>query len=311
MSKISKTTKTLFSNIEDELLVEEVSKNSVLYDSSHENHKDINVKDVIWNNISSVVGQCTEDCKKRWRNIRDTYMRNKKKLGTGSSALSKKKWALADNLTFLNNVEYERNTTTNVNPNDTTTNDTTIIYDNANDITNANDSSMCFLSEESSELFEGDNTTEKSTIDSNFNEFQKPNKKFKSKYNKKDFSKQQSERAVIIQNLQKQNETILNKVTNNDETDLFFQSIAAMVKKLPPKGTSEARLQILKTVSELEEKYLINPYIPTPGAFSTTTVSEYDYNIAHSSSTSSCQSLSSNSQGFAPFVYGNNFSNQQ
>jgi hypothetical protein len=35
-------------------------------------------------------------------------MRHKKKLGTGSSALSKKKWALADNLTFLNNVEYER-----------------------------------------------------------------------------------------------------------------------------------------------------------------------------------------------------------
>lgn len=35
-------------------------------------------------------------------------MRNRKKLGTGSSALSKKKWALTENLTFLNNVEYER-----------------------------------------------------------------------------------------------------------------------------------------------------------------------------------------------------------
>lgn len=187
--------------------------------------------------------------------------------------------------------------------NDTTTNDTTTNV-------NTNDSFMDFLSEESSELFEEDNTTEKSIYEQNFNEFQKPNKKFKSKYNKKDFLKHQLERAVLIKNLQKQNETILNKVTNNDETDLFFQSIVAMVKKLPPRGISEARLQVLKTISELEDKYLINPHIPTPGAFSTTTVSEYDYNIAHSSSKSSCQSLSSNSQGFSPFVYENNFTNQ-
>jgi len=116
---------------------------------------------------------------------------------------------------------------------------------------------MDFLSEESSELFKEDNTTEKYTKEPNFNEFQQPSKKFKSKYNKKDFSKHQSERAVIIQNLHKQNETILNKVTNNDEIYLFFQSIAAMVKKLPPRGISEARLQVLKTVSELEDKYLI------------------------------------------------------
>ena len=168
---------------------------------------------------------------------------------------------------------------------------------------------MDTLSEESSELFEED--TEKSTKDPNSNELQNPNKKFKSKYNKTDFSKRQLERAVIIQNLQKQNETILNKVTNNDETDLFFQSIAAMVKKLPPRGISEARLEVLKTVSQLEDKYLINPHVPTPVAFSTTTVSGYDYNIAQSSSTPSCQSLPTNSQGFVPFVYDNNFTNQK
>jgi len=50
-----------------------------------------------------------EDCKKRWRNIRDTYMRNKKKLGTGSAAaLAKKKWPLAGHVTFLDHIEYER-----------------------------------------------------------------------------------------------------------------------------------------------------------------------------------------------------------
>lgn len=52
--------KTLFTTTDDELLVEEVSKNRVLYDSSHEKHKDINFKDAIWNNISSVVGHCSK-----------------------------------------------------------------------------------------------------------------------------------------------------------------------------------------------------------------------------------------------------------
>jgi len=49
---MSKTTKTLFTTTDDELLVEEVSENRVLYDSSHEIHKDVNFEDVIWNNIS-------------------------------------------------------------------------------------------------------------------------------------------------------------------------------------------------------------------------------------------------------------------
>lgn len=71
---------------------------------------------------------------------------------------------------------------------------------------NVNDS----LSEESNEMVKEDNTTEKSTEIPDDNEFQRPNKQFKSKYNKIDFLKHQSERAVIIQNLQKQNETFLN-----------------------------------------------------------------------------------------------------
>jgi competence protein ComGC len=42
-----KMSKTQFTTTHDEILVEEVSKNRVLY----EKHKDINFKDGIWNNI--------------------------------------------------------------------------------------------------------------------------------------------------------------------------------------------------------------------------------------------------------------------
>lgn len=52
--------KSAFDLIEDDLLVEEVSKNHVLYDSSHEKHKDLHFKDTVWNRIAPVVGRNSE-----------------------------------------------------------------------------------------------------------------------------------------------------------------------------------------------------------------------------------------------------------
>jgi len=49
-----------------------------------------------------------DDCKRRWKNIKDTHNRNKRKLGTGSASSSKKKWILADRVSFLNSVDNER-----------------------------------------------------------------------------------------------------------------------------------------------------------------------------------------------------------
>lgn len=51
------------------------------------------------------------ECKKRWKNIKDTYNRKKRnmKMGTGSSAKNKpSKWPLSDVLSFLDAPSYER-----------------------------------------------------------------------------------------------------------------------------------------------------------------------------------------------------------
>ncbi|VVC40020.1 BESS motif,MADF domain,SANT/Myb domain,Myb-like domain [Cinara cedri] len=225
--------KSAFNLIEDELLVEEVSKNQVIYDNSHEKHKDLHYKEIIWNKISPIVGRSTDDCKKRWRNIRDTYMKHKRKPGTVSGT-SKKKWALAENLSFLNNViQYERNMIAHFNGNDS------LIEDNT---------------EDANEKFEN-NTIEKSVIESDFNEYQPPTKMSKIK------NYQIDRASTIVESLQKPNEAIITyNTTTVDEIDLFFQSIAGIVKKLPPRGVTEARLEVLKTVSALEEKYSDNYY---------------------------------------------------
>jgi hypothetical protein len=76
-------------------------------------------------------------------------------------------------LQMINTYIKYFSTITNVNMIDTP------INDNLNDTTNVNtnDFIMDVLNEESGEVFEEDNTTEKSTQDPNFNEFQKPSKK--------------------------------------------------------------------------------------------------------------------------------------
>ncbi|XP_050304306.1 uncharacterized protein LOC126741885 isoform X2 [Anthonomus grandis grandis] len=63
-----------------------------------------------------------EECKKRWRNIRDSYFRYKRKykLPTGSSAEQKvPKWILFNRLLFLDKVSRERLSTTNKNEGET------------------------------------------------------------------------------------------------------------------------------------------------------------------------------------------------
>lgn len=52
-----------------------------------------------------------EECKNRWKNIRDSFMRRKRnsKLPTGSARAKKlRKWHLEEHLSFINKVEFER-----------------------------------------------------------------------------------------------------------------------------------------------------------------------------------------------------------
>ncbi|XP_050310832.1 uncharacterized protein LOC126746571 [Anthonomus grandis grandis] len=68
------------------------------------NHKGIYCNALKWKEETPV-----EDLKKRWQNIKDTYNRRKKKgKSTGSAAFPKQtKWALADSLSFLDQIEHK------------------------------------------------------------------------------------------------------------------------------------------------------------------------------------------------------------
>lgn len=130
------------------------------------------------------------------------------------------------------------------------------------------------------------------------NEATHAEKRSRTKPEKLDYVKRAKERTAIINSLQAQNQSILNREAD-DEIDLFFKSMAISVKKLPARGKTEAKLQILTLISQLEQKYLK----PTPQSHSL---------LSLSSSPSPCLSSSSGaSQGFEPYdtstAYGNNY----
>ncbi|CAH2092438.1 unnamed protein product [Euphydryas editha] len=130
-----------FTNENDEFLVDLITRNPPLYDCRLKTYKDNNVRDNIWEYIASKLNKTSDDCRKRWKCIRDSYQRikRKNKLKTGSAAGGKfKKWPLLDRLCFLEKIPTERRTLCNIDSIETT-NDS-----NSNDSENvSNDDVNC------------------------------------------------------------------------------------------------------------------------------------------------------------------------
>lgn len=120
-------------------------------------------------------------------------------------------------------------------------------------------------------------------------------KRMKSKHDKLNYIKRSNDRTDIINSIQSQNEYLLARGNNVDDVDVFFKSIAMTVKKFPPKGIIEAKLQALTLVSNLEEKYSVGE--PTISGFSKPTQPHlaYSNNTSLSNSPTPYFSSSSNS----------------
>lgn len=69
--------------------------------------------------------------------------------------------------------------------------------------------------------------------------------------------KRTKERSEVINNIMAQNQILAKNINDGDSVDLFFNSIATTVKKLPIHAINEAKFQILSFVSQLEEQYLV------------------------------------------------------
>ncbi|XP_060861845.1 uncharacterized protein LOC132938864 [Metopolophium dirhodum] len=100
-----------FSQEEDTKLAELVSQHPCIFDVEHKLYKNQGVRDNVWQKISEYMNKSLDDCRKRWKNMKDTYNKHKRnrKSGSRSSVKSKpSKWALSRSLSFLDVVSSER-----------------------------------------------------------------------------------------------------------------------------------------------------------------------------------------------------------
>uniref|UniRef100_A0A2S2N8X0 BESS domain-containing protein n=1 Tax=Schizaphis graminum TaxID=13262 RepID=A0A2S2N8X0_SCHGA len=231
-----------------------------------------------------------EDCKKRWRNIRDTYMKQKKKLSTGSATSEKVNRTLS-HLSFMDSVEYERKTTSNVEKQ---------LADNSFSTTEDGGDGETLIDIENDEDTSLESTKISTDLPSSYGK-----KRIRSKEDKisQILAKRSKERDIILSKIQAQNEILVSSISNQqeDSVDLFFKSISTVVKKLPRHAINEAKLQILSLVNQLEDKYCNVQELPQVHQSQ-----YYDYNFPLQQrfmAPSSTPTTSSSSHGFMQYNY--------
>ncbi|XP_014361412.2 transcription factor Adf-1 [Papilio machaon] len=87
-----------------ERLIDEVKKYPVLYDTRHENHRDIDVRDRCWTEISKRLGANCEILKREWKILRDSLRQALKKSRKGTrtkAGLPCKKWRFQNRMSFV------------------------------------------------------------------------------------------------------------------------------------------------------------------------------------------------------------------
>ncbi|XP_058628539.1 uncharacterized protein LOC131538616 isoform X2 [Onychostoma macrolepis] len=89
--------------MEDKVIVT-VCGHTKLYDTYSYHYRNRNKNDLAWRKVSEEVGQSEEVCRKKWKSLRDTYLKERRKeteKRSGSAAGSEKKWKYSAVLSFL------------------------------------------------------------------------------------------------------------------------------------------------------------------------------------------------------------------
>ncbi|MEQ2277553.1 hypothetical protein XENORESO_004345 [Xenotaenia resolanae] len=91
-----------------------------LYDSTNYYYRDKYRKDLAWRGVSEDTGVAEDVCRKKWKGLRDTYLRERRKeletRRSGAAAGPGKKWRFSAVLSFLDPFVTLRPTTSNMGP---------------------------------------------------------------------------------------------------------------------------------------------------------------------------------------------------
>ncbi|XP_056431336.1 transcription factor Adf-1-like [Gadus chalcogrammus] len=101
--------------MDDERLIVEVEKHKIIYETNHPFYKDNGRKEKAWHLIAAVLGVDADMCKARWKALRDTFVKNRKKgIPSGSAGGTQKDWKYAEIMSFVLPHLQPRSSTSNV-----------------------------------------------------------------------------------------------------------------------------------------------------------------------------------------------------
>ncbi|XP_028042363.1 uncharacterized protein LOC114252078 [Bombyx mandarina] len=99
-----------------EKLIELVRKYPCLYNTKDISYKNVTIKIKCWEQIGKEINETGESARKKWKSLRDNYMRYKKEVAgtTGQATKKFKKWPWASQLQFLDSTLTDRERSSNV-----------------------------------------------------------------------------------------------------------------------------------------------------------------------------------------------------
>lgn len=106
-SKKDKRNVEISKKLRTEDLIEVMKEKRMLWDTSFENNKNVKMRSVVWKEVADHFGVAAEDCKRRWRVLRDVFYRNYH----NSKCEEEKQWKYYHQLKFLiPHLKEKRNT---------------------------------------------------------------------------------------------------------------------------------------------------------------------------------------------------------
>ncbi|XP_053696328.1 transcription factor Adf-1-like [Sabethes cyaneus] len=115
----------LTKSVQEEHLIQQVKLRPVLYDKSLKAYRKPGATDCAWLEIADALGVQVDNCKKRWKSLRDTFIKYFRQEILATPGLKRKKWVYYEHMSFLrNHVElYGISETDSISDKETVTSD--------------------------------------------------------------------------------------------------------------------------------------------------------------------------------------------
>lgn len=89
-------------SINEEELIHQVKLRPELYNRTLKAYKKTGIRHTIWKEVGKILGASDEECRRRWRSLRDTFSKHfKQNNRNDGNAPKRKKWVFYDQMSFM------------------------------------------------------------------------------------------------------------------------------------------------------------------------------------------------------------------